>query len=239
MKQIMKQALKDAFEAPEPVGKQAFFKTIRPVKISQFSFLWIQATFIRKTVWALSVILFGIALAGAIFINQDTLWIISSLIPFAALSAVTENARSRVYNMEELEMASRFSLKSVTLARMGIMGLLHLILLGLLIPLSCIQGVTTAIQTGVYLLVPYLLTTVSGLCIVRKIHGKEALYGCMAAAVITSGLNLILQTAVPVLYQNTRLHWWIAALLILAALTALETYKIVHQTEEELICSLS
>ena len=34
MKQIMKQALKDAFEAPEPVGKQAFFKTIRPVKIS-------------------------------------------------------------------------------------------------------------------------------------------------------------------------------------------------------------
>ena len=78
MKQDMKQALKDVFEAPEPVGKQAFFKTMRPSNISQLTFLRIQAAFIPKAVWLLSVILFGIALAGAVFINQDTLWILSS-----------------------------------------------------------------------------------------------------------------------------------------------------------------
>lgn len=238
MKQDMKQALKDVFEAPEPVGKQAFFKTMRPSNISQLTFLRIQAAFIPKAVWLLSVILFGIALAGAVFINQDTLWILSSLVPFAALNAVTAGARSRVYNMEELELASRFSLKSVVLARMGIIGLLHLILLSLLIPLTRIHGVATIMQTGVYLLVPYLLTTFSGLWIIRKIRGKETIYGCMAAAVVISGLNLILRIAVPMLYQGVRFHWWIAALLILAALTALETYKIIHQSEE-MICSLS
>ena len=238
MKQDMKQALKDAFEAPEPVGKQAFFKTIRPLNISQLTFLRIQAAFIPKPVWLLSVFLFGGALAGAVFLHQDTLWIISSLVPFAALTAVTANARSRVYNMEELELASRFSLKSVVLARMGIMGLLHLVLLSLLIPLSSIHGAATVLQAGAYLLVPYLLTTVTGLWIIRKTRGKETIYGCGAAAAVISGLNLISRTAQPLLYETARLYWWIAALVILAVLTVLEAYKIIHQSEE-LICSLS
>ena len=59
------------------------------------------------------------------------------------------------------------------------------------------HGVATIMQTGVYLLVPYLLTTFSGLWIIRKIRGKETIYGCMAAAVVISGLNLILRIAVP------------------------------------------
>ena len=54
--------------------------------------------------------------------EKDVLWIISALIPFIAMSILTENARSGIYLMAELEMAARFSLKSVILARMEILG---------------------------------------------------------------------------------------------------------------------
>ena len=44
------------------------------------------------------------------------------LLPFVALLAVTEGTRSAVYGMEELELATRFSLKSVLLARLCLVG---------------------------------------------------------------------------------------------------------------------
>ena len=50
--------------------------------------------------------------------NSNVLWITAALLPFVALLAVTEGTRSAVYGMEELELATRFSLKSVLLARL-------------------------------------------------------------------------------------------------------------------------
>ena len=68
------------------------------------------------------------------YIGKDSVWVISSMLPLIALCAVTESARSKTYGMAELEQASRFSLKSVMLARMGIMSFLHFIIFITLIP---------------------------------------------------------------------------------------------------------
>lgn len=232
MKHNMKKALKDAFEAPAPVRKDRFLKTIPQPGISNLYFILSQAGYIQKWTWVLSSVLFVLSFIGACFLDQDILWILSSIIPFAALSVVTENGRPAVYGMAELEMASRFSLKSILLARMGILGAAHLVLLCVLIPLSNINNASTLLQTGVYLLVPYLLTIVSGLWIVRKIHGKEAVFYCMGAAGCVSGLNMFVQSIYPGLFLLGYFHWWTAALFILTACFLFEFYQIIHQTEE-------
>ena len=71
----------------------------------------------------------GIAFLGGSFLERNILWVVSALIPFAALTAITENIRSEVYLMAEFEMTVCFSLKSVLLARMAILGIVHLILM--------------------------------------------------------------------------------------------------------------
>lgn len=232
MKQDRRKALQDAFEAPEPQHKEEFFRTIPQPAISTISFMISQAGYIQKWIWAVSIGLFAVSLLGACFMDRDILWLISSLLPFLALSIATESGRSKIYDMAELEMASRFSLRSVVLARMGILEMVHLVLLCLLIPLGNRNNTATILQAGVYLLVPYLLTTVSGLWIVRKFQGREAVYSCMGAAGAVSGTNLFIQTMLPELFHVRCFHWWIAAFLLLAALTIKGITKMIQQTEE-------
>lgn len=233
MKSREKRFLRAAFEAPRPVQKEAFLKKIRQPAISQAEFMLWQASYIRKWVWAVSVLIFGVALTGACVMEKDMLWEISALMPFAAVTAVTENARSRVYGMAELEQASRFSVKSVLLARMGIVGASHLILLGFLVPLAHRNAVITVLQAGVYLLVPYLLTCVAGLWIVRRMRGPEAVYGCLAAAVLVSGIYLVFEYRISYFWSGQYFGWWS---LVLAALLAADIRElrisIFKETEE-------
>ena len=57
------------------------------------------------------------------------LWITAALLPFLVPLAVSEGAKSTLYGMEELETASRFSRKSVLLARLCLIGTFHACLL--------------------------------------------------------------------------------------------------------------
>lgn len=238
MKKNTKKYLQLVFDAPAPTEKQAFLNTLQPPSITLFSFMLTQIAYIRKWVWFMSSLLFAAAVAGSLLMSQDILWMLSAFIPFLALSIITENARSSVYQMAELEMASRFSLKSLILARMGILGIFHFLLLCLLLPLTQIHGVTTLLQSGVYLLVPYLLTTILGLWLIRRIPGKEAFYACMGMAVTVSGVSIILKYTAASLYHSSCFRWWIAALILLLLLAAFEYYKTIHETEG-MICSLS
>ena len=73
----------------------------------------------QKRTLFLAAALLILALVSACYINKNTIWTVSAFVPFLGLSAVTENSRSMVYAMSELEMSARFSLRSVILARMG------------------------------------------------------------------------------------------------------------------------
>lgn len=235
MKAGRKRALLDAFAAPEPIDKKRFLKTIPRQQISCMEFMLQQVHYIKKRIWLLSVIIFGMVLLGVCFtdfLEQDVLWVISSMMPFLALTIVTEHIRSAVYGMEELEMASRFSLKSVVLARMAIIGIFHFLVLCLLIPFGYYNSTYTLLQTGVYMIVPYLLTTLLGLTVVRKNHGKESAYLCMGIAVIVSGSYIILLNTCTFFFRGEYLGGWITALAVLLGAVIMEGYKIIKQTEE-------
>lgn len=232
MDRKMKEALKEAFEAPAPTRKQEFLRGVPLQRVSVFSFTLSQAGYIRKRVLGLSLLIFVLSLTGACFLELDMLWVISAFMPFIALSAVAENSRSMAYGMDELEMSSRFSLRNVVLARMGIMGVLHLALMCLLMPLAYVHSIFTVLQVGVYMLIPYLMTDVVSLWIIRNIRGKEGLYSCVGVAVCVSSLySIFKEQLINILYMNY-FGWLIVALNILIILYAKEMKKMIQQTEE-------
>lgn len=243
MKRDLKLAVKAAFEAPAPRKKEVFLKKINSSeyikqnrKITCVQFVGMQILYIRKWVWAVSFLIFAIALFGGCVIQKNVLWILSAMMPFLALTVVTEMIRSETYGMAELEMATRFSLKSIVLARMGILGLAHLILLFLIAltgPKSAAaDGAATTLQMGVYLLVPYLLTDAGGLWLVRKIRGREAVYACFGLAVLIGMLPVLGYYVLGISYQIAKFGWWVATLLALCFALASEFGKNLKRTEE-------
>lgn len=58
------------------------------------------------------------------------------------------------------------------------------------------------LQTGVYIICPYLLTAFLGLWVIRKAHGKEAVYLCPGIATGVSAGNIIIQQAFPMFYAS-------------------------------------
>lgn len=106
MNKKLKKALQNAFEPPKPIHEKEFIKQFPQPTISTLSFVLSQIRYIQKYVWIVSFAVFLIALMGARAFEKDVLWVISALIPFIALSLVTENARSNTYSMAEFEMSA-------------------------------------------------------------------------------------------------------------------------------------
>lgn len=232
MKPSLKRELQKAFEAPAPTRKKEFLRKMPQTEISNLSFVMIQLRYIPKYIWSIFSVTFGIGIICGFFMEKDVLWIISALIPFIALSVLTENARSDIYLMSELEMTARFSLKSVMLARMGILGVSHLLLLMFLIPLCAVHSLATVVQVGLYILVPYMMTVFIGLWTTRRIHGTESMYACMGIAISVSGMNIFVRRIYPILYEMKYMPIWIIGFVVLIMLAAKEMKKSIEQTEE-------
>ena len=232
MDRKMKEALKEAFEAPAPMRKRDFLRSVPQQRVSIFSFMLSQAGYIRKRVVLLSLFLLALSLTCACFLELDVLWVISAFMPFVALSAVTENSRSAAYGMDELEMSARFSLRYIVLARMGILGVLHLVLLCFLMPLAYSHSVFTVLQVGVYMLTPYLMTDVASLWLIRNVRGKEGLYSCAGVAVCVSVLYSVLREQLVNILYMAHFGWSVTALVVLIILCGREMKKMLQQTEE-------
>lgn len=234
MNKQIKRSIQKAFEAPEPnqQEKERFLRTLPQPQISMWQFILTQATYLRKQTLFFSMLLLFPALIGAYYIEKNTMWIVSAFIPFLGLLAVTENARSIVCGMNEFEMSTRFSLKSVILARMGVLGTLDVFVLCCLTPLCRIGNNFSLLQTGIYLFVPYLLTVNISLWITRCFHSKEAIYGCMGVAVLISGANSGLHFVADFVYQFSYIKWWCVLSVFLIGRMVYETYYTIKQTEE-------
>ncbi|MDE7274117.1 MAG: hypothetical protein K2N95_13825 [Lachnospiraceae bacterium] len=230
MKQELIKELKRAFEAPAPLHKKAFLRTLEQTKISMPVFVLSQIGYIRRWIWIISVLIFVISMVEAARLSAETVWVISALMPLLALTVVSESGRSENCEMAELEMATRFSLRSVTLARLGILGAENLIILSLLLPIEIWRQGLGVLQAGVYILLPYLMMTFVGLSIVRRIRGREAVYICVGIAVCISFLVITLHSSTLQLYQAGDFVWWTVILSLLCIGTARQCAGIVRGT---------
>lgn len=232
MKAELKNILRETMEAPAPERKQEFLQRMKErqshLRIGYGRFVAEQVFYIGKWGWCCSFGIFFMALWMSRYTGKNVLWVFSAIIPFLAVSFMAEGLRSEICGMAELEFATRFSLKSLILARMAIMGTVHLLLLGLTTFLGYRQGDLSFGHTGVYLLVPYLLTNAAGLYLARRIRGRECIYGILAVAAVVA----VLPSAAKILYQEELFAWWLAALLLFSVLTVKEWRRNVERWEE-------
>ena len=228
MKQSLKKQLRHVFEAPPPLHKKEFLCKLELPQMSTAEFIFSQIGYIRKWVWGVSALVFAISLALSVMLSVDMLWAISAFTPLLALTFLSESGRSENYDMAELEMATRFSLRSVLFARSGILGMENLVLLCLLIPVGLRNNAFSPIQAGVYIIAPFLLTTFMGLWIVRRFRGREAIYCCTGMAACISISIFFIHLTIPQVYQENHLVWWMIGILLLCIGTAKQYYKIVN-----------
>lgn len=222
--EMLEQELRILFRAPAPTRQEEFLAGRPRQSISHGAFVLVQAAYIRKWVWVLSVAVFGVLVGGAARWQQETVWIAAGMMPFLALLAAQEHMRSTMYNMTELELSTRFSVKSIVLARMGLLGSLHLLLLILVLPLLVLYGQAGIVQTGVYLLVPYLMTTFLSMACARRVRGRESFYLCLGIAIIVSSLQVVGSNVVN-WYRGQLFFWWLLALALLLAGNVWEYYQ--------------
>ena len=227
-----KNELRKAFEAPSPQKKQQFLMTLPQPKLRLHEFALSQLGYIRKRVWCVSALVFTVLLMQSFLFPADAVWFFSALTPILALMTVTESGRSERFEMAELEQVTRFSLRSVVLARLLILGTENFLLLCLLIPVSLRNGNIGTLRAGLYILTPFLLTSFICLVIVRKVRGQEYAYYCVGTAIGIGALAYLMHMSVPQAYGVEYLHWWIVAALVFCFGMARQLYFILNRTEE-------
>ncbi|MCM1258950.1 MAG: hypothetical protein NC307_14015 [Roseburia sp.] len=225
------QELKKMYEAPEPVGKKEFLKQFDTCYLSMGQFMWQQFWYIKKWMWFISagVFLFGAVLSGSL--DRETVWVLCALVPYLALTFLAESGKSRAYRMDELEYATRFSLKSLLLARMGALGICHGAILFLLF-LCMNTGFLPKPVDLFYVIVPYLLTVCLGLKFLRRFRGKETVYISVGIPVFVSLCMVMINQMFPVIYGIAMVRVWALACVFVIFFTGKEAALLIKETEE-------
>lgn len=227
-----KHELTCAFSPPPPAKKREFLRHTAYCQMNTAAFLHTQLRYLKKWVWCASALIFTVSILGAAVLSLNMLWVIASYTPILAVTILSESSRSERHQMEELELSTRFSLRSVILARFAILGLTDLFLLALLIPIALLNSSLSLLAAGLYITIPFLLTVCIGLSITRKLRGQDGLYACWAMSFFVSIFVGLSHIKAPFLYQEEHVLWWgmlFAALFIAAAKLSA---SIIQQTEE-------
>lgn len=232
MKRKWKEQLKSMYAAPPPLRKREFVRKWNPPQMSVWEFLFLQAAYIRKWIWGISAAVFAAAMFGSIVEWKNSVWMISALTPLLAVTVVSECGRSEHYGMAELETATRFSLRSVLFARLGILGIENLAVLGLLLAVGTGNAVLGPVQAGAYIVTPYLLTAFIGLYIVRRVKGQEAMYFSVGAAVCIGVSVFLFRDVLMGIYQADGHLWWGCGALLCGVGAVRQYGSIMKETED-------
>ncbi len=230
----LKTAIKREFEAPKAKGKKTFIRKIRPRQISMSDMLLQQVKYIRITTWAALFFVIFTTVLGLLWEIENIDRIITALMPFTAVLMILEMKRSYTYNMSELEAVTRFSLKSIILARIVILGTMSLFVLAAISPLLAKASGERIFSTAVKNIIPYQATMLICLHIERSSFGRKNTYASIAAAAIFSVLIIwIDEISMFAQLYHTQFFETIGAVMIIAlmALTFIEQKKLLNNLE--------
>lgn len=235
MKNELKDALNTAFYAPEPKNKQVFLKNLRPREVGMIEMLFQQVRYIRVSVWVLSAAIIALAILGSWMSREETGELIPVIMPLMAAVSILENNRSRKYGMSELEMVTRFSLRSVICARMLILGLALLLMIAITSPILVMAFGGEILITAMHMLIPYLVTMAICLQVERSIWGRKLEYGTLAIAMFITALMVWIRDYDMALvngYMEMVKNWGVLIVLVLAVITVFEQWRTIECVEE-------
>ena len=188
--ETIKRQIRELCRSPQPERKAVFFQNMkdqgllnkRPCSLSHGEFLAGQIAYIEKRTWLLSAFLL---LFIAWICRHSSGNYTFALTPFIAMGVLAQAKRSFRWKMAEMEYAARFSLRSVMLARMFLLGAADTV--GLMIVIILVRPCFSysLIRVFLYMMVPYLTSSWLGSVFERKQrtdHGWGSVLICILSS---------------------------------------------------------
>ena len=227
----LKGLIKNAYGI-EASRKDEFIKKYRQRELNCGELLCMQLQYMGAQLTAIGGYALAMLLGTLTDIDADLAKVFAVLAPLAALFALTGLGKSRKYGMEEIEMSSRFSLRTIKIIRLAIIGFAGL---AVMLAASCALKAVTGMSLFVSFAaagVPYLVTTFLCMLLIRRWHSPKNIYGCVViaacvCAAMFGGIDVLeccwtglCRAALPGVF------------LISAALTAAEACRYIKESEE-------
>lgn len=227
-KQIIKQ-LENAYDVTSK-NKTRFIRTIKKTNTSIFSFIMNQFKLISSKVYISCLIYFGILLVLLLSLNNAKQYIVLSAgVPFFSLLLVGIIDTSRAYKMEELEMASLYSLKMVVLARMLIMSVITVSLIMTMAMCTSKINNESLILIISYFFIPYFLNMYLNLLILKKLRSDGLKYCLVTSSIICLLILYLVDNPIPVIINE---NCYMGVLLVLIMLSIIESKNYISGLEE-------
>ncbi|MGM9946089.1 MAG: hypothetical protein ACI33M_14150 [Lysinibacillus sp.] len=236
MSEELKRSIKGLYEdlpSPDLEKKRAVIQQSKqliqqapPESMSLFSFYFQQLRFIRPRTWTLQFLI--VILAALLIMNapntRTIIALTSAVSPFIYLVSFSELIRSYAHRVFELELTTKYSYKTVMLARIGLMNILNIFAITLLVFTVVKTSQLAMLQTFFFVCIPFLLTSILGLWILQWQHTKES-YQWVYIAGVFFGICLML-----VIYLYPQLFlaisnglWW--SIMLIATGTVIYQYR--------------
>lgn len=226
----MKDLLKNAYKISETDREKVFLKKYEKRSMHIFDVFRLEFKYmsVRSMVSGMMLVLFFALISFSK--NPELIWYISGLLPVAGLILISGLGKSERYGMQELEAASRFSLRFIKAVRMFIMGCATLFIV---IATSIVMQEKTGFNFITILGLigtPYMLNAWGNLIVTRRWHEKENIYGCLLVALVTCMLPALMEKAIS--YELIQPFILIILLLVVSALTVRESLLYIKERED-------
>lgn len=229
MERELKEVLRQYYEAPVPKRKQEFLRRIGAPRHRIGALLLVQLRYIPLPAWALSFALFALMLLASRLLPAYYAGCTYALVPFLSVTTVSVSMRSCRYRMAELESTTLFSLGSVIMMRMLLLGIGNL---GMLVALTFFMEPQFLLAEFLYILAPYLLTASGSLMIYRRYAQRDANYMGLAFSGLVAALELSAARGASFLYEERYVGAWAAASALLLAQFFVQIRKSMRTMEE-------
>ena len=228
--------LKEICSTSEPEEKKAFFQGLedrgltsrRPVVINHGDFLLRQFLYVGKWIWLLSAVSL-LCITGICYGNTGNYPF--ALTPLLAVGILVETGRSFRWKMAELEYTARFSLRSVMLARMFLVGIVETA--GLLVVIWVVRPwfSYSLIRVFLYMMVPYLAASLLGSVYERKNRSDNS-WGSMIICFLSSGLFAAAPYCLSSLYEERFTVIWTVVFILLVFSLVVSMRRCICELEE-------
>ncbi|MBR4026014.1 MAG: hypothetical protein IKJ01_00465 [Lachnospiraceae bacterium] len=230
MKRRWKQELKKYYQVqvPKPKRKRQFIQQIGLQKQHYGEIVLLQCRYISKSVWITSIAFFAVALFCCKYIEAIKIGAIAAGVPILVAISITDTMRSFRYGMGELEATARFSLKSIILMRMLMIGFVNI---GFLLLLAIQLGNGMWANT-MFLMVPYLLSASMSLAISRHTKNRIGNYTEIVVSIFIIGVTTYINRIYSFLYEQRFVPIWTILCILLLGITIREVYRTIQRTGE-------
>ena len=226
----LKDLLQKNIESPDYAAKDAFIRKhagkARAGKTGLLQMIFMQAGYIRKRIWALSVL---IAVFGFYFTSGligEKLYAMAGLMPLMASLVILEVFRSEYYAVSELEAVTKFSAKGVIFARMTLTSAFQLLITIAMAVILGMSGDSGFLVSASMLLVPWFITSIISLIVERSEFGRSNRYSFAGVAICVTCVHTALSTNG--FFERLDMRYMIAAAALLLIVNVFEVRKTIE-----------